>query len=212
MSRAPRTPSRRPWTTLSALTAVLLFAAAGILPAVGTAPGGSAVPAATASNTWINLTLTNALAFVPTNPSSSTMAVTFEVRNTDPLNNHTFTLSSRVNATAPSGSAPDNVTGDWFSAPYVSRDVQISPGSVAFVNITFPTAGTYQFICRYHFPAMSGLVTVSSGSSSSSSSPSYLLYGATGAIVLIIVVVATVVYLGRRKPKAPVPPPAAPPT
>ena len=212
MSRAPRSRLRRPWTTLSALVAVALFAAAGILPAVGTAPGGSAVPAASASNTWINLTLTSALAFTPTNPSSPTMSVTFEVRSTDPVNNHTFTLSSRVNVTAPTGSSPDNTSSGWFSGTYVSRDVTVAPDGVVFVNVTFPTPGTYQFICRYHYPVMAGVVTVGPGASSTSSSPSYLLYGATGAIVLIIVVVATVVYLGRRKPKAAAPPPPSPPT
>ena len=208
MSPTPRSrhPSRWPIpsTILPALLVVLL-ASAGLGLAIA-----SPARAATAGSTHVTVLATDALAYAPTSVSSPTRSVEIEIENTG-TTDHTFTLSSRVNQTAPTGTnSSTNASGTWFDAAHVLADVAVPHGATVFVNVTVPADGSYQFICRYHFPAMAGeLVVGASASSGSSGIPLYVYGGIVVVIVIAVVAVALVLRSRGRRPAPPSPPPAA---
>ena len=202
-AKTPQTDGRRTLRTLL-LSGLLLAGLAG-LPIAGAGP---AVVHPSASHGWVNLTVSDQLTFAPNTPTTVPHSVTFEVRNVG-TTDHTFTVSSRVNQTAPSGTDPSGTSGTWFDAAHVLVDVTVPAGQTVFANATFPTDGTYQFICRFHYPSMTGTLTVgASPSSGSSSSPPWLLYGAVLVVVVVIVAAVLALRMRRSPPAAPAAPPA----
>ena len=166
----------------------------------GRAPAASFQPFAGASP--IVVTATDVFSFQPASITVTTLNVYLEIENVATVD-HTFTLSSRVNATAPAGTdASTNASGTWFDTAHLLADVAIPAGKTAFLNVTLPAAGSFQFICRYHFTsAMVGQIAVSTSSTTSTASgtPLYLYAGIAIAVVVAVVVVAALVMRSRGK-------------
>ncbi|MCI4360790.1 MAG: cupredoxin domain-containing protein [Thermoplasmata archaeon] len=197
----PRT--REPFGRRLAVLGVIGLVVVLVLGAVPLGP----VPTARATGTgssFVSLMATDSLSFAPSTISAPTLRVEIEVQNLG-TTDHSFTLSDRVNATAPAGTnASTNASGSWFDAAHVAADLSLPHGHTIFVNVTLPTPGSYQFICRIHFPSMVGVLTVAMPASSSSSGTPIYLYA--GAVIGLVAVVVVAVVLARR-PKAPAPPP-----
>jgi plastocyanin len=186
-----------------AVIGVIGLVVAFVLGGLPLGPVPTAQATATGS-TLVTLMATDSLSFAPSTVSSPTLTVEIEVQNLG-TTDHTFTLSNRVNETAPAGTnASTNASGTWFDAAHVAADVAVPHGHTVFVNVTLPTPGTYQFVCRYHYPSMFGELTVGIPSSSSSSGTSSYLY--LGAVVGVVAVIVVAVVLLRR-PKSPAPTP-----
>lgn len=177
------------------------MAVLGGAPSVATparaAPGASDGPAS------VSIQTTSSFGFDPASPTVNSLTVAFTVSNPT-TTEHTFTLSSRVNETAPTGTTTSNASGSYFSWPDLLADkVLNSTGTVTF-TVTFPTWGSYQFICRIHYPTMQGSIDVvpASTSSGGSSVPPW-----TDVVVLVVLVavlgVAVVVVRRRRRPQGP---------
>ena len=168
----------------------------------------SPVRAATAGKSIVTIMATDALSFAPSSISVPTLSVELEVENLG-TTDHWFTLSDRVNQTAPSDTNPaTNASGTFFAANEVLVDESLPHGTTLFANVTFPSAGNYEFICRVHFPSMVGELDVGVPPASGSSSTPVWEYGAAAGVVLIVVIAAVAVVMMRRR----APPAAGAPT
>lgn len=207
---APSGPSRRARSLAVRLAIVLGVAWLALGVAGPVAPvRASGVGAASAASTMVTLTATNQLSFVPATITVTTASVEIEIENVA-TTDHTFTLSSRVNQTAPaSTNASATAPGSYFDAADVLADSVVAQGRTVFVNVTLPALGTYEFVCRYHFPSMVGTLTYSASAPASSSGVPWLLYGLVGGLVVIIIVVVAVLAMRRRPPAPSSPPPAS---
>ncbi len=183
---------------------VALLSLAGLalaLPREARASPASFHPSA--GSTLVVITATTAFTFVSASPSVTTLQIAFEIENAG-SDDHTFTLSSRVNQTAPSGTdASTSAAGTWFDTAHVLADISIAAGHTGFVNVTVPSVGSYQFVCRYHFTSgMVGTLVVGAPASSDSSSTPLYLYGGI-AVAVIVALVVVVVLLRRSRTRTP---------
>lgn len=209
-------PHARP-TLLTGLLAVALAVAlfAGSSAAVATA---RAAPATAAATTYLNLSATSALSFVP-DSLSVTPGAPVVLKITQEANfNHTFTLSSVANFTIPSADTTAQVyTFFQTHPPLVNLSLGAVPGAAVFANFTAPAAGTYEFVCEIagHFQAgMHGFLVSGSSSGSSSAGLTTTELVAIGVVVVLVIVVVAVAVArrGRKAPPtatAPTPPPSA---
>ncbi|MCI4353944.1 MAG: plastocyanin/azurin family copper-binding protein [Thermoplasmata archaeon] len=189
---------RRVSSYLGPILLVTILALGGlglVAPRDARASSGSFHPLA--GSTPVVLMATNALNFAPQTINVPTLQVEIEIENVGSTD-HTFTLSSRVNQTAPTGTdASTNASGTWFDNAHILTDRAVPQGQTVFVNVTLPAVGSFQFICRYHFSTgMAGEIVVGTSSTTSSSSMPLYLYGGIAAAVIVALVV--VVVLMRR--------------
>lgn len=180
------------------LTGILLAFPGALAMSTVPIPGGTLVRNATGTTT-VHLNVTDQLSFVPSSITVPTRTVTFVVQDLGSTA-HTFTLSSRVNTSAPSGTSTSNATGSYFAWPNLLADRTLNATQSIAVTVTFPTWGSYQFICRYHFPNMQGTVTV--GGSPAAPAANNLWIVELGVPVMLVVIVAIFLLL-RRKAKNP---------
>ena len=199
-------PGPRPAKDLVRAGALLLVAVLALGGLALLSPPSARATAA--GSTEVTLMATDQLSFAPNTISVPTLSVELEVENLGTVD-HWFTISDRVNQTAPADTnASATGPGSYFASNEVLVDRSLNHSTSFFVNVTFPAAGAYEFICRYHFPDMVGTFQVGVPSSSGSSATALYLYGAGGAVVVILVAVVAIVVMRRRKPTPT--PPAAP--
>jgi len=198
-------PSRSRRVANHARTSALLLVGLLVLSGIGLAATPPA-RAASASSTSVTIMATDSLSFVPNSISVTTRSVELEVENVGTVG-HTFTLSARVNQTAPSDTnTSTNASGTFFASNEVLVDDALPAGQTIFVNVTLPSLGSYEFICRIHFPDMVGTLTLNAPSPASSSSTPWYLYG--GIVVVLLVAVVVIAAVARRRRRPPVAPTA----
>jgi plastocyanin len=173
---------------------------AGASGGVSAGPGaGPPIPLSN-NTTVIHLMVTDQFAFVPNVLSSPSLKVEFVIENAGTID-HTFTLSDRVNATAPSNATASTAPGQWFESSHLYANVPVNASTsggtnYVYVNVTFRQVGYYQFICIPHYAlGMKGLVYVGEAAPSSSSSVNPLQYGFVYIIVIISALVAVVIVM-----------------
>lgn len=204
-------------TLLTGLLAVVLAVAlfAGSSAAIGPV---RAAPATAAATTYLNLSATSALSFVP-DSLTVTPGAPVVLKITQEANfNHTFTLSSMANFTIPAADTTAQVYA-FFQAhpPLVNLSLGAVPGAVVFANFTAPAAGSYEFVCEIagHFQAgMHGFVVSGTSGTTSSSGLTTTELVAIGVVVVLVIVVVAVAIARRGKkappsPSTPTPPPSA---
>ncbi len=208
---APRTARRPAVRALFAALVALAVAAGGAGPALAV----SAPRAAAAGTTFLNLSATNLLSFVP-----ATLTVTANapvvLRITQAADfEHTFTLSSVANVTLPDTDTAAQVYA-FFTAhpPLVNLSLGSVAGAVLYANFTAPPTGSYEFLCEApgHFQAgMHGELVSGSGTTSHASSltANEELVVTLVVVVAIVAVVALFLRARRRGSTAGPPPPAA---
>lgn len=203
---SPSLPNRTAAGAVAVLAVLLVAIAPGtVATAVGgavTVPSSGLVPSVSVT---IDITATSALSFAPNSFTVSpgetvnlvvTQAASFE---------HTFTLSSVVNYTIPSGDTPAQLAA-FFNAhpPLVNLSLGSTAGSQHDATFVAPTTvGTYEFVCLIHFPSMIGVMTDSNSSSTGGGGSTGLSTTELVAIVIGVVVVAiagVVLVVRRRRP------------
>jgi plastocyanin len=175
-------------------------------------PSQSGVSTAAASET-VDISATSQISFVPDSftvaPGSTVHLVVTQLATFA----HTFTLSSVVNQTVPTGDSLSQVAAFFNAhAPLVNLSLGTTSGAQFTATFTAPTVqGSYEFLCLVHFPSMLGTMmdTNTSASTSGPAALPLLDIAAIVGVVIIVAIVAAVVLAGRRA-KAPPPAPRAP--
>jgi len=188
------------------LVGLLVLTPAAAATSVGGESHGTAAVVSATGSTTVDIAATPSFSFVPDSftvaPGESvTLVVTQEADF-----NHTFTLSSEVNASIPTSDSPSQVAAFFNAhAPLVNVSLGSTPGKQFTETFTAPaTPGTYEFLCLIHFATMTGVMSDTSSVSSSSggSGLSTVEIVAIGAVVAVVVI-ALVVVLVRRGPRKP---------
>ncbi len=176
-------------------------------------PTTRALTTSASTDDWINVTVTDALAFtITTAPLSAdeitpgdTVHVTLTQLATTP---HTFTLSPTPGFQFPnSDSTQDLLTYFGTNHPLVNLSVDATQGDVVTANFTAPTVGEYQYVCLEpaHFTAGmwgilgSGEAGTGAGSApySGPGAPVFIISGTITALVIIALVLGFVI--GKRR-------------
>lgn len=198
-----------PLGVVGATLAMLIVALVALAPGSAVASSGltgATQPAQPLGVVTIDITATSDISFVPSSftvsPGESVTLVVTQAANF----NHTFTLSSVVNATIPSTDSASQVAA-FFNAhpPLVNLSLGSTAGTQHTATFTAPsTPGTYEFVCLIHFPQMTGVMTDSSSSGSGGGgglSTTELVAIGAGAGVVVIAAAVLAVRRSRRPPK-----------
>ncbi|MGD0588330.1 MAG: hypothetical protein ABSA63_06000, partial [Thermoplasmata archaeon] len=199
-------PAPRPTLALAAALLALSVAllGAGMITVIPAAAAGPTSPALAPE--FVNISATSSFNFVPNSfsvqPGATVHLIVTQMADFD----HTFTLSSVVNATIPSSDDHAQVAAFFNShAPIVNLSLGSTVGHPSFANFTAPTTlGAYEWICLIHFPTMTGIMSVSNSppSSGSGSSPTTLEFVEIGAAVGVVVIAIGLVAWGRARRRA----------
>jgi plastocyanin len=194
---------RRPWGRRTAVR--WLPAAVGLLVGLATVVPGSvaAAPHEQAGPTlhqYVNVSATNALAFVPGFFAVKPGAIVYLNVTQESSFAHTFTLSSVRNQSIPSSDSTQQL--DVYlhdNPPLVNLSLGSTKGVAFAAKFTAPAAGTYEYICIDHWPTMTGVMT----STNASSSPPKVatippVYLGAGVVVALVAISAALVLFRRR--------------
>ena len=161
-----RVRSRRPIPALSICIVVLVFAACGgdEQPATDTSPSNVAVVAGINDPTDPNIAV---LAFMPQSVKVTNGAqVTWTIAGPEP---HTVTFvgaGQPTPAPGPDAVAPIGTPGPFDGSTTVSSGLQPKGPQAFTFSLSFPSNGTYNYLCAIH-PTMTGSVEVVAGAAES---------------------------------------------
>lgn len=183
---------------------VTLLVAPWPASASGYSLGEAAPSRAVGGVSTVFINATDALAFVASASSVPSLTVNFVIEDLGTVA-HTFTLSSRVNQTAPSSTSTSSAPGSYFAWPDLLTDQSLNASQTLHLTIDFPVPGSYQYICRIHFPAMQGTLTVGRSPGSSSLGGSLLMtleWVVLGAGAVLVLAAVALILVSRRGGKS----------
>ncbi|HEV2165820.1 MAG TPA: hypothetical protein VGS23_02400 [Thermoplasmata archaeon] len=219
MESMKRMPTRSRGRRLQRCAVSLLLVVGLVLPLsaipsqapLGRARAGASGGAADTGTPQILLMVSSSNTLVPNNVTVWGSTAEFFLTNND-SEPHEIVFSSKVDQPVTWTTSATNTSGSWFAPPNVLAAHTVGPASTLQFALSFPSAGTYQFVDRAYFNMppydSSGNISVHSLPSPAASNPTenvagsnslYLLAGLGGGFLIGVGVALAVVILRRRK-------------
>ena len=153
------------------------------------------------NTTVVNVAGTDQFAWVPSVLSAQSLHVEFVVTNAGTIS-HTFTLSDRVNVTAPPNATSSTAPGQWFETSHLYANEPLNASTsagptVLHVFVNFTAIGFYQFICIPHYAlGMKGIIYVGVPVPSSTTPVAPPIEGFWVIVIVIAALASLTVILG----------------